>query len=108
MLLSWTQKPFKRRSIKDGIVKFRKHIFGAFGWPTIAACGPYYKNFTFSYITGGFNMKERVISDQCCEINLGTGVLVPRTRMPKPKFGHIAQMVGEMLIVAGGISNAMH
>ena len=53
-------------------------------------------------------MKERVISDQCCEINLGTGVLVPRTRMPKPKFGHIAQMVGEMLIVAGGISNAMH
>lgn len=53
-------------------------------------------------------MKDRVVSDQCCEVNLGTSVLVPRTRMPKPKFGHIAQMVGELLIVAGGISNAMH
>ena len=62
----------------------------------------------YIFITGGLNINNYKVSDQCLEININTKGAIRRANMPEARFGHAAIMVKETMYVTGGIPDMMH
>ena len=62
----------------------------------------------YVYITGGLNLNNHKVSDQCLEINMETRGAIVRNKIPEPRYAHGAIMIKENMYVTGGIADMMH
>ena len=62
---------------------------------------------SYLYISGGCNFEERSVSNMHIEVNLSSKISCRKKNIPQPKFAHGACLVGNQVVIAGGISDMM-
>jgi len=57
---------------------------------------------------GGCNFDKREVSQMNVQVNTTSGFVARMKDLPRPKFAHSACLVGQEIVITGGISDLMH
>ena len=106
-MLRWSSnKSFLRLKIGRQKRSNAEHKFTNASWSTsvVVECS----QASYVYLMGGCNFEKWSVSKRNVQVNTSSGFVVKMKDLPKPKFAHSACLVGQEIVIIGGISDMMH